>query len=197
MRAPRSARLSPAVIALVALAMTAGAALVLYAMGRTPICTCGTVKFWHGVVNSSENSQHLTDWYSFSHIIHGFLFYGGVRVVQRMTGSKLSMGALFLVAVGIEIAWELVENSSLVIERYRTSTMALDYYGDSIINSVSDIVAMMAGFGFAAIAPVWLTIALAVAMELFVGFMIRDNLTLNIVMLVWPMDWIKAWQTGG
>ena len=163
-----------------------------YMMGRTPICTCGYIKLWEGSVNSSGNSQHISDWYTPSHIIHGFIFYGVTYLLLR--GKPIAMR--LLLALVIESGWELLENSPVIIDRYRTATISLDYYGDSVLNSVSDILSMVLGFIIARLAPVWLTVTSALAMELIVGWLIRDNLTLNVIMLLWPMDWIKAWQGG-
>lgn len=181
---------------LAALGLTLAVALVLLAMGREPWCTCGTIKLWHGVVMSSENSQHLADWYSFSHIVHGFLFYAGLWAVGRLTGREMSLGSRLVVATLIEGGWEILENTDMVIQRYRETTIALDYYGDSVVNSMADIVAMMLGFVLAWRLPVAATIALALALELGVGYWIRDNLTLNVIMLLYPLDAIKAWQAG-
>ncbi|UVF18784.1 DUF2585 domain-containing protein [Microvirga terrae] len=183
-----------ALVAGLALGLIACTAAILLLMGRTPICTCGTIELWHGTVKDSGNSQHLTDWYTPSHVIHGFLFYAGAWAIGLLRGKALPFGVALLCAIGLEAAWEIAENTDAVIERYRATTIALDYYGDSVVNSVSDILAMMAGFVLARIWPVWLTALVAAIMEAFVGFWIRDNLILNVIMLIHPMDAINRWQ---
>lgn len=161
-----------------------------YLMGRLWICECGYVKLFEAGVNTPGNSQHLFDWYTPSHIIHGFLFYGlGWLVLRKQPiTAKLSLAAL------IEAAWEILENSPIVIDRYRTATMAIGYTGDSILNSGMDMVAMIAGFFFAARVPVWLIVVIALGFEVLTAIIIRDNLTLNVLMLVWPIEAVKTWQ---
>ncbi|TPP07373.1 DUF2585 domain-containing protein [Rhizobium glycinendophyticum] len=163
-----------------------------YLMGRIWICECGYVKLFEAGVNTPGNSQHLFDWYTPSHIIHGFLFYGlGWLILRRKpVAARLALSAL------IEAGWEILENSPIVIDRYRTATMAIGYTGDSILNSGIDMVSMIAGFFFAARAPVWLTIAIAIGFEILTALVIRDNLTLNVLMLVWPIEAVKVWQGG-
>jgi hypothetical protein len=189
----RAAKLTTTHYILIALGMIAVQAFAEHAMGRVTICTCGYVKLWEGQVNSAGNSQHLTDWYSFSHLIHGFGFY----LLFWLIGRRWPIGMRFLAALSLEISWELIENSSFIIDRYRAETISLDYYGDSVLNSVSDTLTAAVGFWLAYCLPVTVIVLLTIAMEIGVGYAIRDNLTLNIIMLIHPVSWIKAWQTAG
>ena len=182
----------PLQIAAVLLIVGAAASIEL-AMGRVPICKCGYVKVWHGVVASSENSQHLTDWYSLTHVIHGIAFYALLWRAAR----RLPSGIRFAAAVLIEAAWEVVENTPFVINRYRAATISLDYFGDSIVNSVADIAVMMLGFWLARRARPAVTVALVLGIELVLAVVIRDNLTLNMLMLIHPFAANKRWQLGG
>ena len=143
-------------VALAAL-LLAATALILFQMGREPICKCGYIKLWHGEVVSSENSQHLTDWYTPSHILHGILFFGAFWLLNRLPRVNLTIGARLALATLVECAWEIAENTDAVIQRYREATIALDYFGDSIVNSSADITAMWIGFAIAARAPVWVS----------------------------------------
>ena len=177
---------------LVAAAFTAATAIILYTMGQPLICKCGYVKLWHGVVFSSENSQHLSDWYTPSHIIHGILFFGFFTLILR----KASLTVRLELSLVVECAWEILENTDMIINRYREATISLDYFGDSVINSSADILAMVVGFFLAARLPVWASVAIIVIFEATTTYLIRDGLALNILMLVWPLDAVKAWQGG-
>jgi Protein of unknown function (DUF2585) len=181
------------------LLLTAYAAFILFAMQRPPICACGTVKLWHGVVQSSENSQHLADWYTFSHIIHGLIFYGAAHLLWRKW--RLFDGAptrwALPIAVILEASWEILENSPMIIDRYRAVTVSFGYAGDSIVNSMADIGWMVFGFWLAAKLPWKASLAMAIAFELLTLALIRDNLTLNVLMLVHPVDAVRDWQAAG
>ena len=169
------------------------AAGILLAMGRHPICTCGTIELWVNGGDSPKTSQMLADWYSFSHIVHGLLFYAALWLVAR----RWPVEWRFLVALVVEASWEIVENTPMVIDRYREATAALGYSGDSVINSVSDILMMAVGFLAARKLPVWAAIGLVVVLELIPLYVIRDNLTLNVWMLLWPSQAVGAWQAAG
>lgn len=167
-------------------------AIVLYLMGQPALCECGTIKLWHGIVLSAENSQQITDWYTFSHVIHGLIFYLGLWFFFP----RMPVLYRFAMAVGIEAAWEVFENTPMIIEHYREQALAQGYIGDSIINSLSDTLAMIGGFLLAWRVPVVASIVLVVAFELFVGYMIRDNLTLNIIGFFAQPDFIANWQSA-
>jgi hypothetical protein len=178
-------------IALIIIALAAG---VLLWMGRIPMCKCGYIKLWHGNRADSQTSQHLTDWYTYSHVLHGIIFYWLLTVVSR---GYLSVGARLVIAAMIEGAWEIFENTPFVINRYRSQTLSRDYFGDSVINSVADMLAMVVGFMLAAKLPAWITVFLVIAVELVLLWLIRDNLALNILMLLYPIEAIKQWQLAG
>jgi hypothetical protein len=174
------------------LGLIAGQAISLFAMGLPLICACGAVDFWHGNPSGPETSQHITDWYTFTHIIHGFGFY----VVIWLFAPRLSFAAKFAIAIGLEAGWEILENTPIVMERYRQSALARGYFGDSVINSVFDTVAAGIGFLLARALPVWASVLIVVAIEVFLGVMIRDNFTLNVIQLIYPSEAISRWQSG-
>lgn len=185
-------QLNTAALALALTGLMAGSAAVLFWLGRVPWCECGYIKLWHGDIFSSENSQHILDWYSPSHLVHGVLSYAVLALVAR----NLPLGHRAIIAFVIEEGWEIAENTEAMIDRYRETTVSLGYYGDSIVNSVADATCMLIGFGLAARLPVWASVALVLLLEISVGLIIRDNLTLNVIMLVYPFEAIKTWQLG-
>jgi hypothetical protein len=174
------------------LCIVAVQALVLYLMGQPLICTCGYVKLWEGVVSSSGNSQHLTDWYTFSHVLHGF----GLYLLLWLLFPRAPAGLRFALAVGLEAAWEIIENTPMVINHYRKQALAQGYIGDSILNSVSDNLAMVAGFLLSWRLPAWSIVGIALGMEVLVCYCIRDNLALNILNLIHVFPSVAEWQTG-
>ncbi|QFT98273.1 hypothetical protein FIU85_13255 [Roseovarius sp. THAF8] len=166
--------------------------VVLLLMGRNQTCPCGWVDLW-GTVGTSEGSQQVFDWYWPSHLLHGVLFYALLWAVAR----RVDVGWRLVIATLVECAWEIVENTDAVIERYREVTISLDYYGDSVLNSASDIAAMWLGFWLARRLPVLASVAVVVGFELLTLWIIRDNLTLNVLMLLYPVEAIADWQAGG
>ncbi|MEO6432361.1 MAG: DUF2585 family protein [Sphingomicrobium sp.] len=176
----------------IAAAIVAVALAALLALGRSPICTCGTIALWVNARDSATTSQMIADWYSLSHVVHGLLFYGVLWLAAR----RLPIGWRFALATLIEAVWEVLENTPLIIDRYREATAALGYSGDSVLNSMADIAMMALGFLAARRLPLWASVTLVLALELVPLVVIRDNLTLNLWMLLWPSDALKAWQAG-
>jgi hypothetical protein len=176
-----------------ALITVLAAAALLFLMGRPPICTCGTVELWVNSSTSAKTSQMLADWYSPSHIVHGLLFYAALWLVAR----RWPLERRFAAAVFVEAAWEVVENTPLIIDRYREATVALGYTGDSVLNSMSDVAMMALGFLAARKLPVWAAVLLVMVLELVPLLVIRDNLTLNVWMLLRPSEAVRSWQAGG
>lgn len=172
--------------------ITLGGLVWLWLAGRNLICPCGTVKLWDGWPAPGQSSQHLLDWYTLSHVIHGFLFFGLLWLVAR----RLSFGWRLAIATAIEVAWEIVENSAVVIEHYRSNTVSVDYNGDSVVNSLVDIMAMWLGFALARVFPVWLSVVVVIALEVIALMAVRDGLVLNVLSFVWPMEAIVEWQAG-
>jgi hypothetical protein len=178
--------------AALALALVALAATLLLGIGRVPTYRYGPFRLYAGNVHGDENSQQLTDPYTFTHVTHGILFYG----ILALTAGRTPLMLRALIAVAVETTWEVLENTDAVIRRYRAATIAQGYDGDSVVNSIGDIAAAVLGFALAAMLPVRATIALAIALEVTLLVWIRDDLALNILMLIWPLDGIRAWQNG-
>jgi hypothetical protein len=161
-------------------------------MGRPLVYEHGPVRLWSGDITSDQNSQQLSDPYTFTHFSHGAVFYALTRALMP----SASLGLRALVAIGLEGSWEAYENTDTVIERYRAATISLGYYGDSVLNSMSDIIACSIGFLLAWRLPTRLTAGWIVVVEIVLALWIRDNLTLNLVMLIHPFDVIRHWQAG-
>jgi hypothetical protein len=169
------------------------AAAVLAAMGRPWWCEAGDASPWSGDVWSRHNSQHLVDPYTITHVMHGFAAYAGLWLLVRQVVGAPGRAAI---AVGIETAWEILENTDAMIERYRATTISLDYYGDSVTNSVGDVIAFVAGYLGATVLPVWLAVGSFLAVDALLVLWIRDSLLLNVLMLVHPIEAVKSWQMG-
>lgn len=167
------------------------AALLAY-MGQPLMYAGGYIELWHGTVLSDGNSQHVSDWYSLSHVIHGILFYAFLAYFFP----RIPVGIRLLLAIGIEMGWEIFENSDFIINRYREQALAQGYFGDSIVNSVGDVISVVIGFFLTWKLPVWTSVAIVIALELLALYAIRDNLALNVIQLIHPIDAIGAWQSG-
>jgi hypothetical protein len=176
----------------VILAVVALAAILELAMGRTPVYEHGPVRLWSGEVQSDQNSQQIADPYTLTHVSHGVVLYGLTRLALGPSRSWLRA----TVTVALEAAWEVLENTDLVIERYRVETISLDYYGDSVLNSVCDVLACVIGFGLTARLPTRVTIIGVLVFEAVLAIWIRDNLALNVIMLIRPIEAIRSWQRG-
>ncbi len=177
---------------LVVCGIVIGTGALLTLMGRIPWCTCG-VGLWTSSAWSSETSQMLADPYSFSHVLHGILFFWLLRWIWP----RFSLRRLLVIALLIEVGWELFENSPFIIERYRANTASLDYFGDSVLNSLGDLFSEMIGFWLAWKLRWRWALLLFIAVELLMLALYRDNLTLNVLMIVWPLGAIKEWQIAG
>lgn len=166
--------------------------LMLILMRHPLICTCGHIELWHAALSGPQTSQHLSDWYSFTHLEHGLLLYGLLRLARPNAAFATVLGF----ALGVEVLWEIVENSPWVIERYRQTALAAGYFGDSVINSLGDTGSMMLGVVLARVLPVRLSIALIIVIECGLAALIHDNLTLNIIQLIHPLQMVADWQSS-
>ncbi|MDA1230898.1 MAG: DUF2585 family protein [Planctomycetota bacterium] len=170
----------------------AAVAVLLSFIGQPRWCKCGSWSPWSWNIWSSHNSQHLMDPYTASHVLHGVILCGLLFWLPR----SVSGSARFMAAIVIEVGWEILENSPLIIERYRATTIALDYAGDSVANSISDILACAVGYGIACRLRAVKSLIFSLATELIVLICIRDCLFLNVVMLICPLESIRQWQMG-
>lgn len=180
----------PWIVIALLLAATAGGTVL---EGRIWWCECRQVRPWITDVWTSHCSQHLADPYSLTHVSHGLILYGLLTLVAR----RLSVAWRLCIAVAVAGGWEVLENSQFIIDRYRESTMSLEYMGDSIVNALGDVLSCVLGFYLARLLGLWKSVALFLTVEVALLFVMRDNLTLNVVMLLWPIEAIKQWQTAG
>jgi hypothetical protein len=177
--------------ALAVTAITAAMVLVVRLEGRVWFCECGTLLFWIADAYSSHTSQHLFDPYSLTHLQHGLIFYW----LLAWLAPRASWQTRLVAATAIEAAWEIVENSEFTINRYREATAALGYTGDSVINSLGDLLSCVLGFAIAGRIGWRWTLALFVGIEAGLVLWIRDSLLLNVLMLFYPIEAVKDWQT--
>ena len=171
--------------------ITVATGVALLAMGRAGVCPCGYVDLW-GTIGTEEANQQVLDWYAPSHLLHGLLFYAALWLAVP----RMAIGWRLVIATVVECGWEIVENTDAMIQRYRDTTVSADYVGDSVLNSVSDVVAMWVGFALARFVPVWVSVAVVIGFEVLTAIVIRDGLALNILMLLWPLEAVKDWQGG-
>lgn len=189
-RPPAFSFASPSAALTIFAGLLAVQATSLLVLGMPPICRCGTVALWHGNPSGPETSQHLTDWYTYTHVLHGVAFYALLSVLAP----RVPVAQRFLIAAGLESAWEILENTPMVMERYRQGALAQGYVGDSIVNSLADSVAAAVGFVMAWRLPLSVMITLALAMEATAAYLIRDGLILNLIQLLFPSEALSQWQ---
>jgi hypothetical protein len=178
-------RLSLAIVAVFAVT-----ALLLHLEGRLWICSCGKVLIWAGNTCSSDNSQHFLDPYAFTHVLHGFAFFW----LLAWLASRLKPNWQLLIAVAVEAAWEVFENTQFIIDRYREETAALGYNGDTVVNSFGDILCCIVGFLVARRLGLRRSLVLFIVIEVILIIWIKDSLLLQILVLIYPTEAIKAWQ---
>jgi hypothetical protein len=195
-RAARRSLAASALTDVIAISLIVAVALGLeWRMGRTPTYRHGPIRLWSGDVTSDQNSQQIADPYTFTHVVHGAAFYGLARLLP--VSRAWAFGPTAIAITTVEASWEAYENTQQVIDRYRSETISLGYYGDSLLNSGCDVLACLMGLAFAWRRPARLTWAWVVATELVLALWIRDNLTLNLLMLISPIPAVKTWQAGG
>jgi len=175
---------------LIALAGVPIIGITLLLWGQPPICTCGEIKLWVGSIFDGGNSQHIADWYTLSHILHGVL----IALLGRLVFPRLSYEVLLVTAIVTGIGWELIEHTDFVLDAFRATTINAGYHGDSVLNSVADYIWMMGGFYAAYAMRTANVVAMVAALELSAAFVARDSLTLSTLMLLYPLDAVESWQ---